>query len=253
MQRPVRREIGSAPLFDACATTRRSLERDLQLQEWFGRPGSPLASKLADYRGGWTEFACFGRRPRSRERLVQGLTFVLRQIVPLVVDDQVKLSAIRQRRWLVEAQPPVLDTCTRRHVTTVRRQQAIGKPAVGQSSTARDLHGYWLRGIPEGVYASEPLVNLVPTDGTKARDPRSHLELGRFEIVNTAIRDGAVVMGFNPRETAIPEDVLIEVEALTPLAFDDAPARNKEVMSALNPLAGYVESIVIPSLNPWLV
>jgi hypothetical protein len=53
---------------------------------------------------------------------------VLRQIVPLVVDDQIKLSAIGQRRWLVEAQPPVLDTGTQRsHVTTVWRSKRVGK------------------------------------------------------------------------------------------------------------------------------
>ena len=56
---------------------------------------------------------------------MQGLTFVLRQIVPLIVDDQVKLSALGQPCWLVEVQPPVLDTCTQRsHVTTVWRQEA---------------------------------------------------------------------------------------------------------------------------------
>jgi hypothetical protein len=38
-------------------------------------------------------------RPRSRERLVQGLTFVLCQIVPLIIDDQVELCAFGQPRW----------------------------------------------------------------------------------------------------------------------------------------------------------
>ena len=56
---------------------------------------------------------------------MQGLTFVLRQIVPFIVDDQVKLSALGQACWLIEAQPPVLDTRTQRsHVVTVWRQQA---------------------------------------------------------------------------------------------------------------------------------
>src|SRR4051812_40385317 len=69
-----------------------------------------------------TQFACLRGRPRSRERLVQGLTFVLRQLVAPIIDDQIKLSTLRQPRWLVEVQPPVLDTCTqRRHVITVRR------------------------------------------------------------------------------------------------------------------------------------
>ena len=56
---------------------------------------------------------------------MQRLTFVLRQVVPLIVDDEVKLGALGQLRWLVEAQSPVLDTCTQRsHVTTVWRQEA---------------------------------------------------------------------------------------------------------------------------------
>jgi hypothetical protein len=54
---------------------------------------------------------------------VQGLTFVLCQIVPLIVDDQVELSAFGQPSWLIEVQPPVPDTCTQRsHVTTVWRK-----------------------------------------------------------------------------------------------------------------------------------
>lgn len=69
---------------------------------------------------------------------MQGLTFVLRQVVPLVVDDQVKLSALGQPRWLVEAQPPILNTCTQRsHVTTVRRRESYPQAAVGQSRTAQ--------------------------------------------------------------------------------------------------------------------
>ena len=68
---------------------------------------------------------------------MQGLTLVLRQIVTFVVDDQVELGALRQLRRLVEAQPPVLDTCTQRsHVTTVWRRRRIGKPAIEQSKTA---------------------------------------------------------------------------------------------------------------------
>ena len=43
---------------------------------------------------------------------VQGVTCPLRQIVPRVVDDQVKLSAIGHRRGLVDARAPVLNTCT---------------------------------------------------------------------------------------------------------------------------------------------
>jgi hypothetical protein len=61
------------------------------------------------------------------------------------------------------------------------------------------------------------------------------------------------MMGFNPTETAIPEDVIVDVEARTPLVFDDPPARNEEVLTTLNPLADYIESTVIPSLNGWLV
>ena len=72
---------------------------------------------------------------------MQGLTFVLRQIVPLIVDDQVKLSALGQPCWLVEVQPPVPDTCTQRsHVTTVWRQEAdrqAGSRAV--QNRAQDL------------------------------------------------------------------------------------------------------------------
>jgi hypothetical protein len=83
------------------------------------------APKLVDDRSRGTNLAFLRRRPRSRERVVQGLTFVLRQIVPLVVDDKVELSAVGQLRWLVEAQPPILDTCTQRsHVTNVWRRQA---------------------------------------------------------------------------------------------------------------------------------
>lgn len=137
-RRPARRGIGWALPFDVCATTHQSPERDRQLQEWFGRSDSPLAPKLADDRGGRTELAFLRGRPRSRERLVQGLTFVLRQIVPLVVDDQVKLSALGQPRWLVEAQPPILNTCTQRsHVTTVRRRESYRQAVVGQSRTAQ--------------------------------------------------------------------------------------------------------------------
>jgi len=72
---------------------------------------------------------------------VKGLTFLLRQIVPLIVDDELKLGALGQARWLVEAQPPVLDACTQRsHVTTVWRREAYrqaGNRAVQNS--ARDL------------------------------------------------------------------------------------------------------------------
>ena len=132
-----------------CATTHRSPERDRRLQEWFGRSGSPLAPKLADDRGGGTTFACLRGRPRSRERLVQGLTFVLRQIVPLIVDDQVKLRALGQPCWLVEAQPPVLDTCTQRsHVITVRRQEAYrqaGSRAVQNNAAGPRSMKLWRR------------------------------------------------------------------------------------------------------------
>ena len=107
-------------------------------REWSGRSGLLLTPKLVDDRSGRTNLAFLRGRPRSRERFVQGLTFVLRQIVPLVVDDQVKLSAIGQRRWLVEAQPPVLDTCTQRsHVTTLWRQQAYRQAGNRAARTAR--------------------------------------------------------------------------------------------------------------------
>lgn len=83
------------------------------------------------------------------------------------------------------------------------------------------------------------LTALMVTDQRAIlRDPRSHMELGRFEIVNTTIRDGAVIMGFNPRETAIPEDVTVEVEARTPLAFDDRPAPKQRSDEYPDPLGG---------------
>lgn len=124
-QLPARRGRGSAPPFDVCATTHRSPERDRRLQEWFGPSGFTLAPKLVDDRRGGTELARLRRRPRSRERLVQGLPFVLRQVVPLIVDDQVKLGALWQPCRLVEVQSPVLDTRTQRsHATTVRRREA---------------------------------------------------------------------------------------------------------------------------------
>ena len=61
---------------------------------------------------------------------MQGLTFQLRQIVPLIVDDQVELSALGQSCWLIEVQPPVLDPCTQRsHVITVWRQAGYRQAA----------------------------------------------------------------------------------------------------------------------------
>jgi len=130
-QLAARREIGSVRPFDSCATIHRFPEHDRRLQAWFGRSGSPLAPKLADDRGGRTELARLRGRPRCRERLVQGLPFVLRQIIPLIVDDQVQLSALGQPCWLVEAQPPVLDPCSQRsHDITVRRQEAYRQPGV---------------------------------------------------------------------------------------------------------------------------
>jgi len=51
------------------------------------------------------------RCPRLRERFVQGLTLVIRQIIAFVVDDQVQLSAVWQRSRLIEVQPPILYTC----------------------------------------------------------------------------------------------------------------------------------------------
>ena len=56
---------------------------------------------------------------------MEGLPFVLRHIIPLIVDDQLKLSALGQPGGLVEAQSPILDTRTQRsHVITVWRQEA---------------------------------------------------------------------------------------------------------------------------------
>jgi hypothetical protein len=100
----------------------------------------PLRAKLVDNRGRRTELAPLRGRPRSRERLVQGLTFVLGEIVPFVVDHQVKFGALGQLRWLVEAQPPILDTCTqRRHVTTVWCRTAYRQADNEPSRTARRI------------------------------------------------------------------------------------------------------------------
>ncbi len=119
-------------------------QRDRRLRQWSGRSGLLLAPKLVDDRSGGTNLAFLRGRPRFRERLVQGLTFVLRQIVPLIIDHQVKLSALGQPRWLVEAQPPVLDTCTQRsHVTTVWRQQAYRQAGTRAVQNSRGTsHGY---------------------------------------------------------------------------------------------------------------
>jgi hypothetical protein len=67
---------------------------------------------------------------------VQGLAFVLRQIVPLIVDDQVKLSASgrtvgwsrRNRPFWTRARSGVMSSL-------YGVERCIGKPAVGQSRT----------------------------------------------------------------------------------------------------------------------
>lgn len=152
--RPARRGRGSSLPFDGHATTHRSPERDRRPREWSGRSGLLLTPTLVDDRSSGTNLAFLRGRPRSRERLVQGLTFVLRQIIPLVVDDQIKLSAIGQRRWLVEAQPPVLHTGTQRsRVTTVWRSKRVGK---SQSASPEQRAGPHSTSEHNGAIEREP-------------------------------------------------------------------------------------------------
>jgi hypothetical protein len=60
---------------------------------------------------------------------VQGLTFVVGQIIGVIVDDQLQLGAFWQPSRFVEVQASVLHTrAQRRHVTTVR------PPTAGQQA-----------------------------------------------------------------------------------------------------------------------
>ena len=70
--------------------------------EWSERPDSPLAPELVDEGGTGTQLDCLRGRPGSQERFVQGLTLLVRQIIALVVDDQVKLGSVWQRSRLIE-------------------------------------------------------------------------------------------------------------------------------------------------------
>jgi hypothetical protein len=58
----------------------------------------PLRRSSLTICGGRPELARLHGRPRSRTRLVQGLTFLLRQVVPFVVDHQIELGALGQLR-----------------------------------------------------------------------------------------------------------------------------------------------------------
>lgn len=80
--------------FDIVATSRQSPGPDSPPLEWSESPDSPLAPQLVDEGGSGTQSACLRGRPGLQERFVQGLTLVLRQIITLVVDDQVKLGPV---------------------------------------------------------------------------------------------------------------------------------------------------------------
>ena len=67
---------------------------------------------------------------------MQGVTFLVRQVITVIVDDQLQLGAFWQPSRFVEVQPSVLDTCTqRRHVITVR------PPTSGRQAGREDGHG----------------------------------------------------------------------------------------------------------------
>ena len=93
--RPARR-------FDIVATSRQSPGPDCPRLEWSERPDSPLAPELVDEGGSGTQLACLRGRPGHQERFVQRLTLLVRQIIALVIDDQVKLGPVGQRSRLIE-------------------------------------------------------------------------------------------------------------------------------------------------------
>ena len=59
---------------------------------------------------------------------MKAAAFLVVEIVPFVVGDQIDNRAVRQRRRFVENQTPFLDASTERaHVDTVRPSTIIGK------------------------------------------------------------------------------------------------------------------------------
>ena len=67
---------------------------------------------------------------------MQGVTFLVGQVITVIVDDQLQLGAFWQPSRFVEVQPSVLDTRTqRRHVITVR------PPTSGRQAGRENGHG----------------------------------------------------------------------------------------------------------------
>jgi hypothetical protein len=75
---------------------------------WFG-PGR-FTGQLVENGRRWAEVTRLSGFPEDRQRFVQGATFLVAEVVTLVVRDQVDNSPFGQRGRLVENEPPLLDT-----------------------------------------------------------------------------------------------------------------------------------------------
>ena len=88
---------------------------------------------------------------------------------------------------------------------------------------------------------------IVTQQAITLRDRQTGEEYCQPYTANGAHRDGSMIAAFKA------DDMDVDVQASTRVAFGDAPARNEEVVPTLAAMTDYIESIVISSLKPWLV
>jgi len=80
------------------------------LPEWSEPEGSPTLTQLVENRRRWSEMSGFSGLPGCGQCFVESLTFIVGEIVILIVDNQVHDRAFRQRGGLVEHKATLFDT-----------------------------------------------------------------------------------------------------------------------------------------------
>ena len=90
--------------------------------------GSPAAAQLVENRRCWLQLARFRGLPGFSQSFVQRAALVVREIVTLIVGDEVDNRSFGQARRLVEDEPPLFDSRSEwGHVATVRVSCRPGK------------------------------------------------------------------------------------------------------------------------------
>lgn len=113
--------INLAQRYDFAATTCLSRGFVIQLQELFELEGSPLFAQFIQNCGPRPEAAGSSRLQGCRKSLVKGGALRVREVVTLVVCDEINDRAFAQSGRFVEYDTSVLDACSQRgHARNIR-------------------------------------------------------------------------------------------------------------------------------------